>query len=78
MAYGDYKDLARRTGSDKILCDRAFNIATNPKYDGYQRGLASVVYKFFDKYSSGSGIKNENMSDQQLADVLHKPSIRKF
>ena len=42
------------------------------------RGLASVVYKFFDKYSSGSGIKNENMSDQQLADVLHKPSIRKF
>ena len=78
MAYGDYKDLARRTGSDKILCDRAFNIATNPKYDGYQRGLASIVYKFFDKNSSCSGIKNENMSDQQLAEVLHKPSIRKF
>ena len=78
MAYGNYKGLARRTVSDKILRDRTFNIATNPKYDGYQRGLASVVYKFFDKYSSGSGIKNENMSDQQLADVLHKPSIRKF
>ena len=78
MAYGDYKDLARRTGSDKILRDRAFNIATNPKYDGYQRGLASMVYKFFDKQSSDSGIKNENMSDQELADVLHKPSIRKL
>ena len=49
MAYGNYKGLARRTVSDKILCDRAFNIATNPKYDGYQRGLASMVYKFFDK-----------------------------
>ena len=49
MAYGNYKGLARRTVSDKILRDRAFNIATNPKYDGYQKGLASMVYKFFDK-----------------------------
>ena len=49
MAYGNYKGLARRTVSDKILRDRAFNIAANPKYDGYQRGLASMVYKFFDK-----------------------------
>ena len=49
MAYGDFKDLTRRTGSDKILGDIAFNIAKNPKYDGYQRGLASMVYKFFDK-----------------------------
>ena len=78
MAYGNYKGLARRTVSDKILRDRAFNIATNPKYDGYQKDLASMVYKFFDKQHTGSGIKNENMSDQQLADVLHKPSIRKF
>ena len=78
MAYGNYKGLARRTVSDKILRDRAFNIATNPKYDGYQRGLASMVYKFFDKQSSDSGIKNENMSDQELADVLYKPSIRKL
>ena len=78
MACGNYKGLARRTVSDKILRDRAFNIATNPKYDGYQRGLASIVYKFFDKNSSCSGTKNENMSDQQLAEVLHKPSIRKF
>ena len=49
MAYGDFKDLTRRTASDKILRDKAFNIAKNPKYDGYQRGLASMVYKFFDK-----------------------------
>ena len=49
MAYGDFKDLTRRTASDKILRDKAFNIANNPKYDWYQRGLASVVYKMFDK-----------------------------
>ena len=49
MAYGDFKDLARRTASDKILRDKAFNIAKNPKYDEYQRGLASLVYKLFDK-----------------------------
>ena len=58
--------------------DKAFNIARNPKYDGYQRGFASMVYKFFDRKSSGSDIKNENMSDQQLAEELHKPSIRKI
>ena len=49
MAYGDFKDLNRRTFADKILCDYAFNMATNPKCDGYQRGLASMVYNFFDK-----------------------------
>ena len=52
MAYGDFKDLKRRTFSDKILRDKAFNITKNPKYDGYQRGLASMVYKFFDKTSA--------------------------
>ena len=56
MAYGDFKHLSRRTASDKILRDKAFNIAKNPNYDGYQRGLASVVYKFFDKTSAGSGV----------------------
>ena len=56
MAYGDFEDLARRTASDKILHDKAFNIAKNPKYDGYQSGLTSMVYKFFDKRASGSGI----------------------
>ena len=56
MAYGDFKDLKKRTGSDKILTDKAFNIAKNPKYDGYQRGLGSTVYKCFDKKSAGSGV----------------------
>ena len=55
--------------------DEAFNIAKNPKYDGYQRGLASMVYKFFDKETSGSGIKNENISNKELAEELHKPII---
>ena len=49
MSYVDFKDLARRTSSDKLLCNKAFNIAKNPKYDGCQRDLASMVYKFFDK-----------------------------
>ena len=47
MAYGHFKDIKRRTFSDKVLKDKAFNIAKNPKYDGYQRGLASMVYNFF-------------------------------
>ena len=54
MAYGDFKDLKRRTASDKVLIDKAFNIAKNPKYDRYQRVLASVVYNFFDKKSAGT------------------------
>ena len=49
MAYEDFKDLKIRTFSDNILRDKAFNIAKNHKYDGYQRGIASIVYKFFDK-----------------------------
>ena len=56
MAYGDFEDLKRRTFSDNIFRDKAFNIATNFKYDGYQRGLASIVYKRFDKKSKGSGV----------------------
>ena len=56
MGYGDFKDLERRTASDKVLRDKAFNIAKNPKYDGYQRGLVSMVYKFFDKKSKGRGV----------------------
>ena len=64
-----FKDLTRRTASDKILRDKVFNIDINPKYDEYQRGLASMVYKFFDKKSaSGGGIKNEIMSNQELAE----------
>ena len=52
MTYGDFKDLAKRTASDKVLGDKAFKIASNPKYDGYQRGLASMIYKFFEKKSA--------------------------
>ena len=56
MAYGKSKELARRTESDKVLNDKAFKIASNPKYDGYQTRLTSMVYKFFDKKSSRSGV----------------------
>ena len=66
------------TVADKVLRDKAFNIAKDAKYDGYQRGLASMVYKCFDKKSNGSGIKNEIKENQQLANKLHKPIIRKF
>ena len=78
MAYGDFKDLARRTASDKLLHDKTFNIAKIPEYDGYQRVLASMAYKFFDKEASVSGAENENISNNELAEELHKPIIRKF
>ena len=76
-AYSDSKDLTKRTIADKNFKKRAFDIAKDPKYDGYQRGLASMVYKFFDSKVSGSGAKliHEN---EQLANELHKPIIRKF
>ena len=76
MAYGKSKDLIKTTESDKILKDKAFKAVNNPNYDGYQRGLASMVYKFFDKKSKGSGIINK--PNYQLANELHKPIIRKF
>ena len=76
MAYAKSKDLAKRTQSDKVLRDKAFEIASDLKYDGYQRGLASMVYKFFDKKSSGSGIVNE--PNYQPGNELHKPITRKF
>ena len=74
MAYGDFKDLAKRTASDKVLRDKAFNIAKNPRYDGYQRGLASMVYKFFDKKTQGSGANNEIKWNQQLAENITRTS----
>ena len=77
MAYGDFKDLTKRTVADKVLRDKVFKIASDQKYDGYQWGLASMVYKFFDKKSQGSGLAN-NKENIQLADELHKPIIRKF
>ena len=80
MASGDFKDLARRTASDKVLRDKAFSIAKNPKYDGYQRGLASIVYKFFDKKSAlssdfRSAIKQ---NQQQIPEEVHKPIVKIF
>ena len=76
MAYRKSKYLIKRTQSDKVLQDKAFNIANNPNYDGYQRALASMLYKFSDKKSKGSGIINE--PNHKLANELHKPIIRKF
>ena len=80
-AYADHKDLINRTEADKVLRDKAYDIASNPKYDGYQRGLASMVYKFFGKKSTGSGfkkLKNTARNSSILADERHKPIIRKF
>ena len=76
------KILQKRTVADKILKNKAFDIARDPKYDGYQRGLASMAYKFFDKKSEGSGAKHVNTKlithNKQLAEELYKPIIRKF
>ena len=82
-AYANHKDLINRTKTDKVLRDKTDNIASDPKYDGYQRGLASMVYKFFDKKSMGSGIATARPSTLErsssiLADELHKPIIKKF
>ena len=78
VIYGGFKDL-KRTFSDKLLRDKTFIIIKNPKYDGYQRGLASMVYKFFDKKSKGSGIANNEIKQNlQLVKELHKPIIRNF
>ena len=77
MAYGDFKDLPKRTAADKVLRNKAFKIASDQKYDGYQRGLASMVYKFFNKKSQGKGLVN-NKENIQLANELHKPIVKKF
>ena len=88
-AYCDSKDLTKRTVADKILKNKALDIAKDPKYDGYQRGLASMFYKLFDskvaspdKKSVGSGAKHVNTKitpqNEQLAEELNKPIIRKY
>ena len=82
MAYGKSKDLVKRTQSDKVLKDKAFKVANNPNYDCYQKGLASMVYKFFDKTSAlldkSKGSGSINKPNYQLANEFHKPIIRKF
>ena len=77
IAYGKSKDLAKRIQSGKILRDKEFKIASDPKYDGYQRGLASIVYKSFDKKSSGRGVAAIE-PNYQLENELHKKIIGKF
>ena len=59
-----------------MLCDKGFN--KNPKYDGYQREVASMFYSFFDKITTGGTVKNENISNKELAEELYKPIIRQF
>ena len=78
MAYGDFKDLTKRTAADKVLRDKAFKSSSDQKYDGYQRELASMVYNFFDKKSQGSGINLPLEFNEQLANERHKPIIRNF
>ena len=80
-AYADHKDLINRTKADKVLRDKAYNIASNSKYDGYQIGLGyqrGLSKKFFDKKSVGSGINVIKSSSSILANELHKPIIKKF
>ena len=76
MAYSKSRDLAKRTQSDKVLRNKAFKIASDPKYDGYQRGLASMVYNYFDKRSSGSGV--DAKPNYQLTNELQKQIIKNF
>ena len=73
-AYSDSKYLSNRTVADRILKDRANDIAIIPEYDGYQRGLANMVFKFFDK-KTGSGVKAS--VNEELAQELHKPVMKK-
>ena len=86
MVYEDSKVLLRRTASDKVLPDKAFNNAKSSKFDGYQKSFASVVYNVYDKKSSDCAIKSEIILNQcppdlatwQLAEEFHKPIIRKL
>ena len=90
MGYKDFKDLPKRTTSDKVLHDKSFDIVKNLKYDGCQLRLASMLFKFFDKNfgtagenkyatnTKGSAIKSKFMSIKYLAEELHKTIIRKF
>ena len=76
MADGKWKDVTKRIETDKVLKDKAFKITSDPKYNSYQRGLASKFYKLFDKNSSGNGVANE--PNYQLVNEVHKPIIKKF
>ena len=70
MAYKDFKDLPRKTTADKLLRDKAFDIAKNSKHDGYQHRFTSIAFKSFDKETSGGAVKSEIMTNQQLIEEL--------
>ena len=72
MVYEDFKVLPWRTTANNVLRDKVINIAKNTKYDRYQRELTSNVYSLFNRISSGSGVKNETMSNHYFAEELHK------
>ena len=82
MDYESFKDVPGRTTPDESLIDQAFNLAKNLKYNGYQRALASVVYEFFDKRTSGTSkvvpTENQITANEELAAELYKPIILKF
>ena len=78
MPDGGFKDLPRRRPSSKVLYDKAFNIAENPKYYGYHRELASTFYKCFTKILQLQLLKENFFLSQELTEELHKPIIRKF
>ena len=71
VAYGDFKDLARRIATNKFLRHKAFNIAKSPKYDGYQKAIASMVYKIFDKKSAGRGV-NMHANNEKLKNYTNQ------
>ena len=78
MAHRDFKELTTRIAFEKILHDKAFNIAKIPNYDEYQSGLASMVYKVFDKKTAGGATENEILSNKEYDEELKKPFSRKF
>ena len=79
-AYAKYKDRLNRKESNIVLNNKALKIATDPRVNGYQRGLASIVYKFFNERTKGSGINLQanSLNNEILAEELHKPIIKIF
>ena len=79
MPYGDFTNLPRKTVSDKVICDKAFNITKNPKYDGYQHGLTSMIHKYFDKKTAGLAVtraQSEGLQSKTLATQAMQDKFR--
>ena len=75
MTYNKYKDLKGRTQSDIVFKNKGYKIAVNPRYDGFRRALASMVWKFFKRKKV---LKGSSLNNEKLADELHKPIIKNF